>query len=69
MTRDLDYCKAILVKVSFDPKLFKKELNKAFALLGAKERIELEYWVRGFVKDKQALRSTLSSNSGAFTLG
>jgi hypothetical protein len=33
MTKDLNYCKAILYKVSFDPSLFKKELQKAYRLL------------------------------------
>lgn len=69
MTRDINYCKAILNKVSFDPNLFKKEFKKAYSLLDSKERLQLEDWVKGFIQNKQALRSILLSNTGALTLG
>jgi type IV secretory pathway TrbF-like protein len=69
MTKDLNYCKAILYKVSFDPSLFKKELLKAYRLLSTQEQLELEDWVKTFVQNKQPLRSVLFSNSDAISLG
>lgn len=69
MNRDLNYCKAILSKVSFDPSLFKKELKKAYRFLSAQEQLELQQWVKIFIKNKQPIRSALHSNSDTFTLG
>tara|TARA_A100001015_G_scaffold265707_1_gene314319 strand:+ start:131 stop:340 length:210 start_codon:yes stop_codon:yes gene_type:complete len=69
MTRDLNYTKSILKKVSFDPYLFKKELKKAYYLLGPQDKLDLENWVKDFIQNKQALRSVILSNSGIFTLG
>jgi hypothetical protein len=40
----LDYVKSILSKVSFDKKLFEKELVKAIALLLEKELQTLKDW-------------------------
>ena len=40
----LEYIKTILVKVSFDQKLFEKELRKSFALLVKDELTELRNW-------------------------
>lgn len=40
----LDYFKTILVKVSFDLKLFEKELKKALKSLVGKEIEELRNW-------------------------
>jgi hypothetical protein len=40
----LDYIKLILQKVSFDKKLFEKELRKAIARLMPKEVVELKKW-------------------------
>ena len=68
MSRDLNYCRAILKKVSFDPTLFKKEFTKAYRLLEPEERIELIDWVKGFVNNNSELRLVISSNSDVFTL-
>ena len=40
----LEYVKTILKKVSFDQKLFEKELKKAIAALIPKEIRELKNW-------------------------
>ncbi len=40
----LNYVKTILSKVSFDKKLFEKELNKAIAMLLPVEVDELKRW-------------------------
>ena len=68
MSRDLNYTKAILNKVSFDPKLFKKELKKAYYLLGHQDKLKLEKWVMAFIQNNKNLRSVILSNSGFFTL-
>lgn len=46
----LEYSKMILSKMSFDKRLFKKELRKAFRYLNGDERRELIQWVRSPVK-------------------
>lgn len=40
----LEFCKSILLKVSFSPKLFKKELRKSSSWLNKKERLALKTW-------------------------
>ncbi len=40
----LEYVKIILVKVSFDKKIFEKELKKALAMLIGEELQELKKW-------------------------
>lgn len=42
----LEYSKAILEKVSFDPELFQKELKKAVNLLSPDEVRELILWCK-----------------------
>jgi hypothetical protein len=42
----LEYSKLILSKMTFDRKLFKKELRKAFRYLDREERRQLIIWVR-----------------------
>jgi hypothetical protein len=42
----LDYSKLILSKMTFDKKLFKKELKKAFRYLNRDERMQLIMWIR-----------------------
>jgi hypothetical protein len=42
----LNYCKAILQKVSFNRKLFLKEYRKSHSWLSASEIGELRSWVR-----------------------
>jgi hypothetical protein len=41
----LEYSKLILSKMTFDRKLFKKELRKAFRYLDREERRQLIIWV------------------------
>ena len=40
----LHFCKTILQKVSFDKKLFKKELKKSTHLVNKKEKMVLKIW-------------------------
>lgn len=42
----LEYCKLILEKVSFDKRLFEKELRKSFQYLLPNEAKELISWVK-----------------------
>jgi hypothetical protein len=42
----LEYCKIILMKISFDKKLFRKEYRKTFLYLEANEHHELKKWIR-----------------------
>ena len=40
----LEFCKQVLLKVSFDKDLFKKELKKMISLLKKEEVIVLQLW-------------------------
>lgn len=42
----LSYYKTILEKVSFHPRIFRKELKKAFSTLSTEERSQLKQWIR-----------------------
>lgn len=55
----LDYYKTVLQKVSFDVKLFSKELKKAIKRLLPHEIEELKYWLRLFLTDKPELQPSL----------
>ena len=55
----LDYTKTILQKVSFDAKLFTKELKKALTRLLPSEIEELKIWLQFYIVDKPQLRPTL----------
>ena len=55
----LDYYKTVLQKVSFDVKLFSKELKKAISRLLPHEIEELKYWLRVFLTDKPELQPSL----------
>ena len=48
----LEYVKTILTKVSFDPRLFEKELKKAIKTLIADEIRELKNWCYTQFHDK-----------------
>jgi hypothetical protein len=48
----LEYCKLILVKMSFSPRLFKKEYRKSFRFLQPEEHHELRRWVRAKFKNE-----------------
>ena len=52
----VEYTKSILERVSFDPKLFCKELEKAVRNLLPFELEELAVWFLNFTKEKPELR-------------
>ncbi|MEO1011419.1 MAG: hypothetical protein AAFX53_08950 [Bacteroidota bacterium] len=55
----LEYSKTVLRKVSFDAKLFLKELKKALKRLLPEEVEELKLWLKQFVTDKPELQEGL----------
>lgn len=55
----LDYTKTILQKVSFDTKLFTKEVKKALIRLLPEEIQELKIWLQQFLIDKPELQQSL----------
>lgn len=57
----LEYTKSILEKVSFEPKLFKRELKKALKSLLPKEVEELLEWLKEFTDQKPQLKPVLLS--------
>lgn len=54
-----DYTKTILQKVSFDPALFCKELEKAVKVLLPHELEELRIWLIQFIEGKPELTKSL----------
>lgn len=54
-----DYTKTVLQKVSFDVKLFTRELQKAISRLLPSELEELRIWLQCYIVDKPELKSTL----------
>lgn len=55
----LDYTKSILERVSFDPTLFYKELQKAIRSLLPYEMEQLKEWLLNFTKEKPELKPCL----------
>lgn len=55
----LEYTKMVLQKVSFDVKLFQKELKKAIQHLLPYEVEELKHWLLQFIQDKPELQPSL----------
>lgn len=55
----LEYTKTVLQKVSFDARLFSRELKKAINRLLPNELEELKEWLRQFVTDKPELQQSL----------
>lgn len=51
----LNYVKTVLTRVSFDARLFEKELRKAIRLLIAEEVQELRKWCYATFGDHQAI--------------
>ncbi len=51
----LNYCKKILTRVSFDAKLFEKELRKAIKVLIAEELQDLRNWCYSNFQHHQAI--------------
>ncbi len=54
-----DYTKTILERVSFDPTLFCKELNKALQMLLPYEIEQLSEWLSQYINEKPELRPSL----------
>ena len=61
MSKNLNYYKQILKKVSLDVTLFKKELEKAFNYLTPNEQQALRRWVNDFVSDRIELQREIFS--------
>jgi DNA replication protein DnaD len=55
----LEYTKTVLQKVSFDSKLFCKELEKAVTRLLPFEIEELKLWLQHYIFDKPELKQSL----------
>lgn len=55
----LEYTKTVLQKVSFDAKLFAKEVKKAVLRLLPNEIEELKIWLMQFINDKPELQQSL----------
>lgn len=55
----LEYTKTVLRKVSFDARLFSRELKKAVSRLLPFEIEELKRWLQQFIQDKPQLKSSL----------
>ena len=55
----LEYTKTVLRKVSFDARLFSRELQKAIKRLLPNELEELRNWLLLFTTDKPELQQTL----------
>jgi hypothetical protein len=62
MSRSMySYTKSILERVSFDPKLFCKELEKALKVLLPYEIDQLMNWLLQFTEEKPELKQCLIS--------
>ncbi len=57
-----NYTITILNKVSFDPKLFKKELEKSYKALLPYEKKELNIWLQNFLLQKPHLKECLKQS-------
>jgi hypothetical protein len=55
----LEYTKTVLQKVSFDARLFSRELKKALKTLLPTELSELKRWLVEYVTDKPDLQPVL----------
>ena len=58
-----EYTKTVLKKVSFDPHLFCKELEKAIQRLLPYELEELKAWIQQFIQGKPELNHCLIKSS------
>jgi DNA replication protein DnaD len=58
-----DYTKTVLERVSFDAKLFCKELEKALRTLLPYEIEQLTEWLLSFTSEKPELRQCLLSSN------
>lgn len=57
-----DYTKSILERVSFDPVLFCKELEKAIKTLLPYEMEQLQEWLLNFVVGKTRIKTKSTTN-------
>jgi hypothetical protein len=55
----MDFTKSVLVRVSFDAALFRKEIEKALKMLLPYEIEELVKWLFNFTEEKPELRYCL----------
>ncbi|WP_010253287.1 hypothetical protein [Myroides injenensis] len=55
-----DFARTVLENVSFDPKLFYKELQKAINQLLPYDVDQLAKWVNGYVQGKPELQESLN---------
>lgn len=55
----LEYTKTVLQKVSFDARLFSRELKKAISRLLPNEIEELKIWLQLYITDKPELEQSL----------
>ena len=55
MSRNLNYYRMILQKVSFDKDLFNKELSKANQYLSQEDYRKLKLWLEGFYQKNDLL--------------
>ena len=62
MSKKLIYYQQILQKVSFDVRLFRKELRKAYKYLTPNDCDILREWVEDFIVNKSDLKLTLYSD-------
>jgi hypothetical protein len=58
----LEYCKIILLKISFDRRLFRKEYRKTFNYLDKNEHGELKKWLRTQMKMGDSLLMDSTGN-------
>jgi hypothetical protein len=64
MSKNLNYYRLILKKVSFEPRLFEKELKKAYVNLSKEDFVRLDNWVKFFVRKNTHLNSVLPNYFG-----
>ena len=57
-----NFTTTVLEKVSFDPELFKKELEKAYMSLLPHERLELKIWLKNFLVNNPELKQYLTDS-------
>ena len=62
MSKKLVYYKQILQKVSFDVRLFRKELKKAYKYLTPRDCDILRQWVDEFIMNRSDLQLALHSS-------
>ncbi|WP_047415782.1 hypothetical protein [Cellulophaga sp. Hel_I_12] len=55
----LEYTIVVLKKVSFDTRLFYKEVKKAISILLPEEVEQLKIWLQQFIDDKPELQQSL----------